>query len=183
MPQVLGQQFPSRNTPTYQQYPTNSVQVQPTREVAQFTQTVPQSFDNKFGSPPQTVTQPIRQNAQCGLGNTVTAFVFGGDEVMRGEFPWLTAIYVKSAGLRFLCGGSLVSSRTVVSAGHCFKIGSITANRLVVNLGRHNLEDFSEQGFVTREIENLIVHPEYNSNLFPDADLALLQLKQPVQYV
>ncbi|XP_023299136.2 serine protease gd-like [Lucilia cuprina] len=178
------QQFPL-NPQTLQQFPTSGVQIQPTREVAQFSDTPTQIFNNKFT--PETnnnnnVIQPIRQNAQCGLGNTVTAFVFGGEEVMRGEFPWLTAIYVKSAGLRFLCGGSLISSRTVVSAGHCFKIGSIAANRLVINLGRHNLEDFSEQGFVTREIENLIVHPEYNSNLFPDADLAILHLKQPVQF-
>lgn len=100
---------------------------------------------------------------------------------MRGQYPWLTAIYVKSAGLRFLCGGSLLTTRTVLSAAHCFKLGSLTANRLVVNVGRHNLEDYSEQDFQTREIQNLIVHPEFSSNIFPDADLAILHLRQPVQ--
>lgn len=161
-----------------QQFP--NVQSNPNAIEVQYS---PQSpvITNKFNPDYQTVVQSVQQSDQCGVGNSVSPLIYGGEEVTRGEFPWLTAIYQKSAGLKFLCGGSLISSRTVLSAGHCFKISSLTANRLVVHIGHHNLENFSEQGFLVREIQNLIVHPQYNPNLLADADLAVLHLQQPVQ--
>ncbi|TMW46184.1 hypothetical protein DOY81_008736 [Sarcophaga bullata] len=168
-PQTPSQQFPGFNPPSVQSnFPSNDVQFGPPTP----------ALNDKFN----TQFQPAVQSNQCGMSTSVSPLVYGGQEVTRGEFPWLTAIYQKSAGLKFMCGGSLLSSRTVLSAGHCFKINSLAANRLVVYIGHHNLEDFSEQGFVTREIENLIVHPQYNPNLLADADLAVLHLREPVQF-
>lgn len=145
--------------------------------VQQSTQRTP----SRVNTQPATAVSTVSTSAQCGQENSVSAFIYGGEEIMKGQFPWLTAIYSKSSGLKFLCGGSLISTRTVISAAHCFRLTSLTADRLVVNLGRHNLEDYSEHGLVIRELQNLIIHPDYSSNVFPDADLAILQMRKPVE--
>ncbi|XP_075170253.1 serine protease gd-like [Haematobia irritans] len=155
--------------------------VQPTRTNQISTQSTRQP-----SRPTTVVTTGPRLNAgqsfQCGQESGVSAFIYGGSQITRGQYPWLTAIYVKSAGLRFLCGGSLLSTRTVLSAAHCFKTTSLTADRLVVNVGRYNLEDYRETNFQTREVQNIVIHPDFSTNVFPDADLAVLHLDQPVQY-
>ncbi|XP_061394331.1 serine protease gd-like, partial [Musca vetustissima] len=171
------QQIPQQVGPQQQQQPRQqSPQVRQVQPVNQVVTPVQQNIGARFNQN-QRGTENI-----CGQDSSVTPFIFGGQQVAPGQFPWLTAIYVKSAGLRFLCGGSLLSTRTVLSAAHCFKIGALTADRLVVNVGRHNLEDYSEQNFQTREIQNLITHPEFTSAIFPDADLAILHLQKPVEY-
>ncbi|XP_019892773.2 serine protease gd isoform X2 [Musca domestica] len=174
------------------QVPQVRQQVVQTPPVRQIPQQAPPQFGQVQQISPQTPAQQgigqrfsqnpgLTQNV-CGQDSSVTPFIYGGQQIAPGQFPWLTAIYVKSAGLRFLCGGSLLSTRTVLSAAHCFKLGGLTADRLVINVGRHNLEDYSEQNFQTREIQNLITHPEFTSTLFPDADLAVLHLQRPVEY-
>uniref|UniRef100_A0A0A1WV43 Serine protease gd n=1 Tax=Zeugodacus cucurbitae TaxID=28588 RepID=A0A0A1WV43_ZEUCU len=146
---------------------------------------------------PRTVpNNPVRQQpstsrssfpgdfSRCGVeGKTVTPFIHGGVQISRGQFPWLTAVYRKqSSGLRFLCGGSLVSANTVITAGHCFKLSSIAASQVVVYLGRHNLENYSEVGAVARDVRNLIIHPDYNGQQLPDADIAILHMQSPVGF-
>ncbi|XP_067616725.1 serine protease gd-like [Eurosta solidaginis] len=121
---------------------------------------------------------------QCGVeGNTVTPFIHGGVELSRGQFPWLAAIYRKqSSGLRFLCGGSLVSANTVITAAHCFKLKSLKASQVVVYLGRHNLENYGEVGVVSRDLRNLLIHPDYSDKSLPDADIAILQMQTTVSF-
>ncbi|XP_067625965.1 serine protease gd-like isoform X4 [Eurosta solidaginis] len=112
----------------------------------------------------------------CGKeGNVIRGFVYGGVEVARGQFPWLTAIYKKDTdALSFKCGGSLISRRTVISAAHCFK--RLNAEQIVSFFGRHDLENYSEDGIISRDIQNLLIHPDYVSDT-PNADLALLQIE------
>lgn len=43
----------------------------------------------------------------------------GGEEARAGQFPWQAAIYVENSSGRYFCGGALVSSSWVLTAGHC----------------------------------------------------------------
>lgn len=43
--------------------------------------------------------------------------IVGGVDSQQGEWPWVVAIMRE--GL-FICGGTLLSSRWVLSAAHCF---------------------------------------------------------------
>ncbi|XP_053946913.1 serine protease gd-like [Anastrepha ludens] len=130
------------------------------------------------------IPSPVVDYSQCGVeGNTVTPFIHGGIELARGQLPWLAAVYRKqSSGLRFLCGGSLVSSNTVITAAHCFKLKSLSASQVVVYLGRHNLENYGEIGVVSRDIRNLLIHPDYSGKSLPDADVAILQMQTSVSF-
>ncbi|XP_053953820.1 serine protease gd-like [Anastrepha ludens] len=133
--------------------------------------TSPPKFSNIF------LTQRVQQNTSftCGTeGTVIRPFLHGGSELVRGQFPWMAAVYRKESvhSLSYICGGTLVSARTVVSAAHCFH--SLAATQFVLFLGRTNLESFSEDGFLTRDVERLIAHPDYKN--LPDADIAVLRM-------
>lgn len=129
------------------------------------------------------------EGTTCGLVDTeilndgVAPLIYGGTDIRRGEYPWLTAIYKKQrTGITFICGGSLVTSKIVLTAAHCFELLGLTARRIVVLLGRHNLTNYIEDSIVIRETETIIMHPEYKGGLgFSDADLALLKMKDDVR--
>ncbi|XP_011202673.2 plasma kallikrein [Bactrocera dorsalis] len=180
-------------TPTYNFQPNQQAHTNPPfRPVNSFP--VP-NVSNKFDAPatrPTQVTPKPSSNigtalnsgdlaGVCGVeGTVVRGFVYGGVEVLRGQFPWLTAIYSKyTDSLSFMCGGSLISRSTVISAAHCFK--RLQAEQIVLFLGRHNLESYSEDGIVTRDANKLIIHTDYVDGQ-PNADLALIRIEPLEQF-
>jgi secreted trypsin-like serine protease len=42
--------------------------------------------------------------------------ITGGSPAARGQFPWQVALIIDNA---YFCGGSLISSRWVLTAAHC----------------------------------------------------------------
>lgn len=60
----------------------------------------------------------------CGPINEFKAF--GGDEVEVFDFPWMALLQyeVEDKGktyFRFLCGGTIISQRYILTAAHCVK--------------------------------------------------------------
>src|SRR5579871_5984118 len=52
--------------------------------------------------------------------------IFGGEVVMNAKaWPWQIALYRKNTGgkIAFLCGGSLIAERWVLTAAHCIGNG------------------------------------------------------------
>lgn len=43
----------------------------------------------------------------------------GGEVTKIGEFPWVVLLKYRTSGRPFLCGGSLISDRFVLTAAHC----------------------------------------------------------------
>jgi len=64
---------------------------------------------------------PLRKDfacfLDCGTGGTEpTGLITGGVVSKKGKWPWHVAIFTKSSnGFRFVCGGSLISSRAVLT--------------------------------------------------------------------
>lgn len=56
----------------------------------------------------------IKTEEFCGIRNGFIATVFGGEETVKGEWPWSVA-FVKRLEERFFCGGTLVGSKFVLS--------------------------------------------------------------------
>ncbi|XP_030379562.1 serine protease gd isoform X2 [Scaptodrosophila lebanonensis] len=106
--------------------------------------------------------------------------------ITRGAWPWLAAIYVNNlTSLDYQCGGTLVSTRVVISSAHCFQMFNkrYTANEVLVFLGRHNLKNWNEEGSLAAPVDGIYIHPDYNSQLSTyDADIAVILLKDEVRF-
>ncbi|KAM4745019.1 tissue-type plasminogen activator isoform 3-T6 [Anableps anableps] len=141
---------------------------------------------------PSVITTPgIRapstnsNGATCGqrLDNILNrpAFrMFGGRYSDITEQPWQAAINVYQARLRkhfHRCGGVLIDSCWVLSAGHCFEI-SDKPDKLEVVLGRtfRKQNSSSEQIF---KVEKFWIHEKFNNETF-DNDIAILKLKTDI---
>ncbi|XP_075984000.1 uncharacterized protein LOC142981779 [Anticarsia gemmatalis] len=108
-----------------------------------------------------------------------------GSSTSEGQWPWQTAIYQQqSVNFKYICGGTLVSHRHVITAAHCVTRKNsrrvVKKNTLTVYLGKYNLRT-SVDGVQVKFVNKIIVHPEYNATIF-SRDLAILELRDPVTY-
>jgi trypsin len=115
----------------------------------------------------QTV-YPCNANASCGCStNSATVSrIVGGEAASSSTWGWAVSIYLVN---RFHCGGSIVSSSWVVTAAHCAH-GS-TASQFTINAGSTIINGSTQ----TRSVSQIIVHPDYNSDIYEN-DIALFQL-------
>ncbi|CAB3245972.1 unnamed protein product [Arctia plantaginis] len=103
-----------------------------------------------------------------------------GSSTSEGQWPWQVAIYQqRSVDLKYICGGTLVSQRHVVTAAHCVTrkrtMSLVHTKTITVYLGKFNLR-LSVEGVQIRFVKGIRVHPEYNSTTF-SRDLAILELR------
>ncbi|KAG8302694.1 hypothetical protein J6590_026897 [Homalodisca vitripennis] len=84
--------------------------------------------------------------------------IVGGINASRGEFPHMAALgYDRGEWIDFLCGGSLISERYVLTAAHCAH--SKWGPPIIVRLGTLNLIADVGQNM---DVEEVIVHPDYS---------------------
>lgn len=128
-------------------------------------------------------------NAICGTRHAeseITPLIFGGEETQRGDWPWIVAIYLnKAIGLSFNCGGTLISSKTVITAAHCINTSTrnYRAHEVVLYLGRYSLIDWSEVGSIATNVEEIIIHTDYKKQRESfDADIAIMIMTKRVQF-
>ncbi|XP_046385994.1 uncharacterized protein LOC124155875 isoform X2 [Ischnura elegans] len=115
-----------------------------------------------------------------------TPLITYGQRTSRGQWPWHAAIYQsKGTDLSYICGGSLIGKRTVLTAAHCvsrrYIDRPVDPETLVVYLGKYHLKLWSEGGVQDKQVADIHVHPEYNSTDFR-ADIAVLILSSPVEF-
>ncbi|XP_035035440.1 complement factor B [Hippoglossus stenolepis] len=103
----------------------------------------------------------------------------GSKESERKMYPWLASIRIENQGLRN-CLGSLVTSKFVLTAAHCFKFG---------DLPEHLKVEIDDGKGTVKRVKTFILHPKYNVSAkvnegvaeFYDYDVALIQLEEDVQ--
>merc|ERR1719264_1452596 len=108
----------------------------------------------------------------AGLAQTTSlvdkeAHIIGGDKAELGQFPWAAALFIDGA---WFCGGSLVSRRYVLTAGHCME----DTWYVDILLGAANL-DTRAPGSLLMTSFNYQVHPGYDPSTLAN-DLAIVQL-------
>ncbi|XP_005185513.2 serine protease easter [Musca domestica] len=84
----------------------------------------PERFRNNRSSNSLKDPTPGNQLPQPGeCGKNLSKRILGGNVTEIDEFPWMALIQYKTAPDRFgfYCGGSLINSRYVLTAGHCLK--------------------------------------------------------------
>ncbi|XP_041971958.1 serine protease gd-like isoform X2 [Aricia agestis] len=121
----------------------------------------------------------------CGKnGLDSVPLVYRGTSYERGKWPWLVALFKrKYTGLSYICAGTLVSDRHVVTAAHCMhRKNSYTASKdIVVRIGVYNLDDWADEAVVIRNLENANIHESYNSTTLAN-DILVLTLDRPVEF-
>lgn len=97
------------------------------------------------------------------------------------EIPWQVAILKDEArSYIYHCSGALVSDRKVVTTAH--NLEGLAPNSIKVRLGEHDLsrEDESSWGSVDATVEEVHLHPEFNSKRMSH-DVAVICIK-PQQF-
>jgi hypothetical protein len=124
----------------------------------------PQSFNNFNNNFYNYVNYDDSYGVQSIQEHQVSGLITGGRTASRGQFPWLVAFFYND---KFICGGSLISKKLVVTAAHCilekrannipksaqdstFYIGKTNINSL---LGETNYVSLSRQIYSTSRLE------------------------------
>lgn len=118
----------------------------------------------------------------CGQVPAASPLIKGGVHLQYGQWPWHIALYKKSGtSLTYVCGGSVVSKRNVITAAHCvFKI--LPTEQLIVYLGKTHLSPhIEEEGQQIKGVINRIVFPFYNPNSY-HGDICILTLDSQIEY-
>ena len=92
---------------------------------------------------------PTWDDSENDCGKVATAgFIVGGTFAKKGSYPFIAALGVKNPRggdlkVVFICGGSLINRRYVVTAAHC---QSDKDPIIEVLLGAHNFEKDEDEG-------------------------------------
>ncbi|XP_070504112.1 serine protease gd-like, partial [Chironomus tepperi] len=122
---------------------------------------------------------------QCGQPVKGVGNIVGGRFVAKGKFPWIAVLSTSSGEL--FCGGTLVSSRKVVTAAHCIQEKDAEkptlAREIIVRLGTYDLDKRIEVGRASHAVQSINMHPDWNTLTESyDADIAVLVLDSEVTF-
>lgn len=112
--------------------------------------------------------------------------IIGGSNASFGEFPHMAAIGYTNyiVGYSFLCAGTLISDRYVLTAAHCSRSPeSRNPEPVIVRLGDHSLDPRVQDGATPIDvpIRRIYIHPKYKSPIVYH-DIALLELTRRVLF-
>ena len=101
--------------------------------------------------------------------------IVGGKEADL-PIPWQVAIHHVHYGQ--FCGGTILDSKTILSAAHCFQ-DDIPADLLYITAGDVHVDFYNP--WLGYSVEEVIVHPDFG-NGFYDNDIALLKLSNEISF-
>jgi Trypsin len=138
-----------------------------------------------------TTPQPYLNQAACGVMSQANGLIQGGSKAAEGQFPWAAAIFRKDSlvgNIVDFAVGSLISYRHVFV--EALMISLINNKRIIffpqpdeiqIFFGFDDLSLITEQS-PSSKVKEIIVHPKYILGLPIQANIAIIILKDPVEY-
>lgn len=109
--------------------------------------------------------------------------VVGGKNAAFGAWPWQVSVRKVSFfgfSSTHRCGGAVISSEWIATAGHC--VEDLPLQSIRIRVGEYDFGSLSEPfPFIERSARRKVVHPKYNFYTYEN-DLALVQLDQPIVF-
>ncbi|CAH1154053.1 unnamed protein product [Phaedon cochleariae] len=101
--------------------------------------------------------------------------IIGGADVLPHSYPFQAVLYITYKKRLYLCGGTLIDPRWILTAAHC-----VHSNNMVIDiiLGAHNLTNLGAQDTIQKfRSTSYRKHPRYNNRLKLN-DIALIKLPE-----
>lgn len=126
----------------------------------------------------------VNKEAACGVTSLYPQTkVVGGKNAAFGAWPWQVSVRKVSFfgfSSTHRCGGAVISSEWIATAGHC--VEDLALQSIRIRVGEYDFSSMSEPfPYIERAARRKVVHPKYNFYTYEN-DLALVQLDQPIQF-
>ncbi|KAM7363381.1 venom protease-like [Cochliomyia hominivorax] len=136
----------------------------------------------------QDKDQDIRSVRECKAIQTYRpscekALIVNGEKAEGKEFPFMALLFYKDdSTVNYLCGGTLISNKYVLTAAHCFYVASPPN---MVRLGELDYSSTTDDASpVDYNIKNEFIHPQYFITDIQEKynDIALVELDKEVNF-
>merc|ERR1712117_537771 len=126
------------------------------------------------GTTPAPTSGPVNPDCNCGIANTASRIV-GGVDTEENEYPWQVLFRF---GNNYMCGGTILNNRFVMTAAHCTHRQNVGTMR--VKVGEHDTNQ-NANGERWINVKRKHQHPDYNPGT-TDMDFAILELDEELTW-
>ncbi len=108
--------------------------------------------------------------------------IINGNIVSEAQIPWQVALITSPLDpyQSYICSGSLVADRWVVTAAHCIEPLEKQNSDYYILIGAQNLQSIQLGQII--KVKKGHIHEKYNNRIY-DNDLALLELESAVDFI